>query len=67
MAPAGARVAGTVETANFLGGSTLYRMRTADGRSLLVRETHAGERAPRDTGDAVGLAWDDSDTVKLES
>src|SRR5712675_512457 len=28
-----ARVAGTVETANFLGGSTLYRMRTADGRS----------------------------------
>src|SRR5882672_6093055 len=67
VAPAGARVAGTVETANFLGGSTLYRMRTADGRSLLVRETHAGERAPRDTGDAVGLAWDDSDTVKLES
>jgi len=42
-------------------------MRTADGRSLLVRETHAGERAPRDTGDGVGLAWDDSDTVKLES
>jgi putative spermidine/putrescine transport system ATP-binding protein len=67
VAPAGARVAGTVETANFLGGSTLYRIRAADGRSLLVRETHAGERAPRDTGDAVGLAWDDSDTVKLES
>ena len=45
LVPAGARVSGTVETANFLGGSTLYRVRTADGRSLLVRETHAGERA----------------------
>jgi putative spermidine/putrescine transport system ATP-binding protein len=67
VGPAGARVAGTVETANFLGGSTLYRIRAADGRSLLVRETHAGERAPRDTGDAVGLAWADSDTAKLES
>jgi putative spermidine/putrescine transport system ATP-binding protein len=65
--PAGARVAGTVETANFLGGSTLYRIRAADGRSLLVRETHAGERALRGTGDAVGLAWVDSDTAKLES
>ena len=41
----GARVSGTVETANFLGGSTLLRVRTADSRSLLVRETHAGERA----------------------
>jgi ABC-type Fe3+/spermidine/putrescine transport system ATPase subunit len=61
-----ARVAGTVETANFLGGSTLYRVRAADGRALLVRETHAGERALRGTGDAVGLAWADSDTVKLE-
>jgi putative spermidine/putrescine transport system ATP-binding protein len=60
-------VGGTVETTNFLGGSTLYRIRASDGRALLVRETHAGERAPRGTGDAVGLAWADSDTVKLES
>src|SRR5215207_5037818 len=43
----GARVSGTVETANFLGGSTLLRVRTADGRSLLIRETHAGERGSR--------------------
>jgi putative spermidine/putrescine transport system ATP-binding protein len=62
-----ARVAGIVETANFLGGSTLYRIRASDGRALLVRETHAGERAPRAPGDPVGLAWDDSDTVALES
>ena len=65
--PAEARTAGTFETANFLGGSTLYRIRTADGRSLLARETHAGERAPRGTGDAVGLIWNDSDAVVLVS
>jgi ABC-type Fe3+/spermidine/putrescine transport system ATPase subunit len=63
----GARVSGSVETANFLGGSTLLRVRTADGRSLLVRETHAGERASRAPGDAVGLAWNDADAVALES
>ena len=63
----GARVSGTVETANFLGGSTLLRVTIADGRSLLVRETHAGERASRGPGDAVGLAWNDADAVTLES
>ena len=62
----GARVSGTVETANFLGGSTLLRVAASDGRSLLVRETHAGERASRQPGDAVGLAWNDQDTVLLE-
>jgi putative spermidine/putrescine transport system ATP-binding protein len=62
-----ARVAGVVETANFLGGSTLYRIRAADGRSLLARETHAGERALRAAGDAVGLAWSDMDSVVLEN
>ncbi len=66
VATAGARLAGTVETANFLGGSTLYRVRAADGRTLLARETHAGERSPRAPGDAVGLAWHDHDTVALE-
>ncbi|GEP61029.1 ABC transporter ATP-binding protein [Reyranella soli] len=63
----GARVSGTVDTANFLGGSTLLRVSIADGRSLLVRETHAGERASRLPGDAVGLAWNDADAVTLES
>ena len=62
----GARVSGTVETANFLGGSTLLRVAANDGRSLLVRETHGGERASRQPGDAVGLAWNDQDTVLLE-
>ncbi len=67
VAPAAARLAGTVETANFLGGATLYRVRGSDGRAFLARETHAGERSPRKPGDAVGLAWNDADMVALEA
>jgi len=66
VASSGARVAGKVETANYLGGSTLLRVRAEDGRSMLVRETHAGERASRSPGDSVGLAWNDQDAVALE-
>jgi ABC-type Fe3+/spermidine/putrescine transport system ATPase subunit len=66
LVPAGgARLAGTIETANFLGGATLYRVR-AEGRAFLARETHVGERSPRAPGDVVGLDWNDSDTVALE-
>src|SRR5215208_271729 len=61
-----ARVSGTVETANFLGGSTLLRISTSNGHSMLVRETHSGERPSRMTGDLVGLAWSDTDTTTLE-
>ncbi|MEO8558237.1 MAG: ABC transporter ATP-binding protein [Rhodospirillales bacterium] len=64
--PEKGRLAGTVETANFLGGSTLFRIRGHDGTSLLAREAHGGERSMRGTGDAVGLTWNDSDTVLLE-
>ncbi len=67
VAPDGARLAGTVETANYLGGSTLLRVQPTNGPSMLVRETHAGERASRMPGDAVGLTWNDSDAVALES
>ncbi len=66
VAPSQARVAGTIETANFLGGATLYRIR-ANGRTFLARETHAGDRSPRAAGDPIGLAWNDSDTVALEA
>jgi ABC-type Fe3+/spermidine/putrescine transport system ATPase subunit len=62
----GARVSGTVETANFLGGSTLLRVSTSNGHSMLVRETHSGERPSRMTGDLVSLAWSDMDTTTLE-
>jgi ABC-type Fe3+/spermidine/putrescine transport system ATPase subunit len=61
-----ARLKGTIETANFLGGATLYRVNTG-GRTYLARETHSGERSPRASGDAVGLAWNDTDVVPLES
>jgi ABC-type Fe3+/spermidine/putrescine transport system ATPase subunit len=64
--PGEARLAGVVETANFLGGATLYRVRAGD-RTFLARETHAGERSPRAPGDPVGLAWNDADIVMLES
>ncbi|MBM3556365.1 MAG: TOBE domain-containing protein, partial [Alphaproteobacteria bacterium] len=62
-----ARVRGVVETANFLGGSTLLRVRASDGRSFLVRESHVGARAPRSVDEPVGLAWDDADSVTLET
>ena len=67
VAEPGARLAGIVETANFLGGATLYRVRADDGRTLLAREAHGGARSTRQAGDRVGLAWDDSDMVVLES
>ena len=66
VAADGARLSGKVETANYLGGSTLLRVQPASGPSMLVRETHAGERASRAPGDAVGLAWNDGDAVTLE-
>jgi len=66
VAEQGARMAGRIETANFLGGATLYRVRADDGRSMLARETHAGERSTREPGNRVGLAWNDHDTVTLE-
>ena len=68
LVPAGseARLAGTIETANFLGGATLYRVRAGE-RTLLAREAHAGERSPRGPGDPVGLLWNDADTVTLEA
>ncbi len=66
VAAEGARLSGTVETSNYLGGSTLLRVRPTAGPSMLVRETHAGERASRAPGDQVGLAWSDGDAVALE-
>lgn len=66
VAAEGARLSGTVETSNYLGGSTLLRVRPTTGPSMLVRETHAGERASRAPGDSVGLTWTDSDAVALE-
>ena len=66
MPVTGARLAGKIETANFLGGSTLYKVRSDDGKILLARETHVEARSPLKPGDAVGLHWNDGDAVMLE-
>ncbi len=62
----GARLSGRIESANFVGDATLYRIRGDDGRLMLARETHAGARSCRNSGDRVGLVWNDDDAVTLE-
>ncbi|QCK85559.1 ABC transporter ATP-binding protein [Phreatobacter aquaticus] len=66
-AASGAQVSGRVESANFLGGQTLYRIITADGRQMLAKETNVGERPVRAVGDEVGLSWSPADAVHLEA
>jgi len=61
-----ARLSGKIETANFLGGSTLYKVRSDNGLVLLARETHVEARSALQPGDAVGLHWNDGDAVMLE-
>jgi ABC-type Fe3+/spermidine/putrescine transport system ATPase subunit len=63
----GAQLAGRIESANFLGGQTLYRIVTADGRPMLAKETNVGERPARAIGDQVGLSWSPADAVHLEA
>ncbi|MBL8571371.1 MAG: ABC transporter ATP-binding protein [Phreatobacter sp.] len=63
----GAVLDGTIDSASFLGGQTLYRVALADGRQMLVKETNAGERPVRSVGDRVGLAWAAADGVELEA
>src|SRR5713101_3436022 len=54
-------LSGRIETANFLGDHTLYRILTEDGRQMLAKETNVGDRPPRGVGDAVGLTWRPAD------
>ncbi|WP_439571977.1 ABC transporter ATP-binding protein [Phreatobacter sp.] len=63
----GAMIDGTIASLSFLGGQTLYRVALADGRQMLVKETNAGGRPARATGDAVGLTWAPADAVELEA
>jgi putative spermidine/putrescine transport system ATP-binding protein len=60
-------LSGRIETASFLGGQTLYRVAANDGRTLLARETNAGDRTPRPLGSVVGLSWSAGDAVVLEA
>ena len=54
-------LAGTIESANFLGGHALYRVAAGDAK-LLVRETGALRAA----GAEVGVSWSAADAVALE-
>lgn len=57
---------GSIETANFLGGQVIYRIRVAAGgeRKLLVKEANMGTPA-RPVGAGVGIAWLPEDAVAL--
>jgi putative spermidine/putrescine transport system ATP-binding protein len=56
---------GTVESANFQGGSVLYRVETAGGRRLLAQQPNNGSHQLFQAGAAVALRWNPSDIVIL--
>ena len=58
---------GVIESANYLGGHTLYRVVAPDGRTMLAKEAHGGADRRRTIGDAVGLTWHPADAVALEA
>ena len=66
LGPAGSGIRGRIESANFLGGHTLYRVVTTDRRQMLAKETNIGDRPTRRVGEEVGLSWSETDAVKLE-
>ncbi len=64
-APAGHGLDGVVESANFQGGSVLYRIETAGGRRLLAQQPNNGSHELFQAGAAVALRWKPSDIVIL--
>ena len=64
-APNGHGLDGVVESANFQGGSVLYRIETAGGRRLLAQQPNNGSHELFQTGAAVALRWKPSDIVIL--
>jgi putative spermidine/putrescine transport system ATP-binding protein len=56
---------GVVESANFQGGSVLYRIETAGGRRLLAQQPNNGAHQLFQAGAAVALRWKPSDIVIL--
>jgi putative spermidine/putrescine transport system ATP-binding protein len=59
--------AGTVESANFLGDATLYRIALDSGRLLLVLVPNDGSGPLRPPGDAVRVGWDAADGIVLKA
>jgi putative spermidine/putrescine transport system ATP-binding protein len=64
-APVGHGLDGVVESANFQGGSVLYRVETAGGRRLLAQQPNNGSHELFQAGAAVALRWKPSDIVIL--
>jgi putative spermidine/putrescine transport system ATP-binding protein len=64
-APIGHGLDGIVESANFQGGSVLYRIETAGGRRLLAQQPNNGSHELFQPGAAVALRWKPSDIVIL--
>jgi putative spermidine/putrescine transport system ATP-binding protein len=64
--PGNGGLPGRIETANFLGGHTLYRVVAEDGRQVLAKEINLADRPGRAIGDQVSLRWDAGDVVRLE-
>jgi putative spermidine/putrescine transport system ATP-binding protein len=64
-APIGDGLRGIVESANFQGGSVLYRVETAGGRRLLAQQPNNGSHELFQAGAAVALRWKPSDIVIL--
>ena len=56
---------GVVESANFQGGSVLYRIETAGGRRVLAQQPNNGSHELFQAGAAVALRWKPSDIVIL--
>ncbi len=56
---------GVVESANFQGGSVLYRIETAGGRRVLAQQPNNGSHEVFQAGAAVALRWKPSDIVIL--
>jgi putative spermidine/putrescine transport system ATP-binding protein len=64
-ARAGHGLEGVVESANFQGGSVLYRIETAGGRRVLAQQPNNGSHELFQAGAAVALRWKPSDIVIL--
>jgi putative spermidine/putrescine transport system ATP-binding protein len=58
-------LAGVVESANFQGGSVLYRIETAGGRRLLAQQPNNGSLELFQAGATVALSWKPTDIVIL--
>jgi putative spermidine/putrescine transport system ATP-binding protein len=56
-------LSGRIKASIFVSGQMIYRLVTADGQELTVKESDAG--APRPPGTEVGVDWSPADVVVL--